>query len=92
MNTINKTSRILGVAFLFQFVTSFSNGLFLQPAWLVPDNISQTMLNIANAPWLMRTSIFLDMLTALGVIFLGVMKWTLLSRHTLSKIMSTSFL
>jgi hypothetical protein len=73
MDTVNKSSRILGVAFLLQFVTSFSGGVFLQSAWLVPDNISQTMLNIANNPWLLRANILFDMLTALGVIFLGVM-------------------
>jgi hypothetical protein len=72
MNTVNKTSRILGVAFLLQFVTSFGSGVFLQSAWLVPDDISQTMLNIANNTGLVRANIFLDMLTALGVIFLGV--------------------
>ncbi|MBN1995328.1 MAG: DUF4386 domain-containing protein [Anaerolineae bacterium] len=71
MNTVNKTSRVLGIAFLLQFVTSFSSGVFLQPAWLAPDDISQTMLNVANNAWLVRANILLDMLTALGVIFLG---------------------
>jgi hypothetical protein len=71
MNNDNKTSRILGAAFLLQFVTSFSSGLFLQPAWVVPGNIGETMLKIENNPWLMRANILLDMLTALGIIFLG---------------------
>jgi hypothetical protein len=71
MNNDNKTSRILGAAFLLQFVTSFSSGLFLQPAWIVPGNIGETMLKIENNPWLMRANILLDMLTALGIIFLG---------------------
>ncbi len=71
MNTVNKTSRVLGVAFLLQFVTSLSSGTFLKQAWFVPGNISETMLKIANNPGLMRTTILLDMLTALGVIFLG---------------------
>ena len=35
MSTNKKVSRILGVAFLLQFVTSFSSGSFIQPAWLV---------------------------------------------------------
>jgi hypothetical protein len=72
MNTVNKTSRILGIAFLLQFVTSFGNAVFLRPTWFVPGNMNETMLKIAEFPWLMRTTIFLDMLTALGVIFLGV--------------------
>ena len=70
MNT-QKVSRVLGIAFLFQFVTSVASGLFLRPAWLVPDNISETMLKIAGNPGVLRTNILLDMLTALGVIFLG---------------------
>jgi hypothetical protein len=71
MNTVNRTSRILGVAFLLQFVTSFSSGVFLQPVWLVPDNISESMIKISDNPSLMRANILLDMLTALGIIFLG---------------------
>ena len=71
MNAINKTSRVLGFAFLLQFVTSFSSGVFLRQAWVVPGNIGETMINIASKPWLMRTNILVDMLTALGIIFLG---------------------
>ncbi|MBN1658260.1 MAG: DUF4386 domain-containing protein [Anaerolineae bacterium] len=68
-----KPSRILGVAFLLQFVTSFSSGVFVQPLWLVPGDIGATMLNIAENVALMRANILLDMLTALGIIFLGAM-------------------
>jgi hypothetical protein len=81
MNAVNKTSRVLGVAFLLQFVTSFSSGAFLRSAWLVPENISETMLKIANNPWLMRATILLDMLTALGVIFLGAMLFLTLRKQ-----------
>jgi len=80
MNSVNKTSRVLGVAFLLQFVTSFSSGAFLRQAWYVPGNISETMLKIANNPWLIRTNIFLDMLTALGVTFLGVILFVTLRK------------
>lgn len=73
MDTANKTSRVLGIAFLLQFITSFSSGVFLKQAWLVPGNLRETMLRIADNPWLMRANILLDMLTALGVIFLGAM-------------------
>ena len=72
MNTINKTSRILGFAFLFQFVTSFSSGVFLKSAWFVTGDMSKTMLKIASNPLLFRANILLDMLTALGVTFLGI--------------------
>jgi hypothetical protein len=69
----NKTSRILGIAFLLQFITSLSSGMWLQPALIVPGNIRETMLRIAENPTLMRANVLVDMLTALGVIFLGAM-------------------
>jgi len=67
MNAVNKTFRILGVAFLLQFVTSLISGVILQPALIVPGNISESMINIANNAWLMRANILVDMLTALGI-------------------------
>jgi hypothetical protein len=81
MNIVNKTSRVLGVAFLLQFVTSFTSSAILKQAWFVPGNISETMLKIADNPWLMRTTILLDMLTALGVIFLGVILFLTLRKQ-----------
>jgi hypothetical protein len=39
MNPNKKTSRVLGIAFLLQFITSISSGLFIRPLWLVPGNI-----------------------------------------------------
>jgi hypothetical protein len=81
MNTVNKTSRVLGVAFLLPFVTSFTSTAILKQAWFVPGNISETMLKIANNPWLMRTTILLDMLTALGVTFLGIILFLTLRKE-----------
>jgi len=73
MKPTNKTSRILGLAFLLQFVTSFGSGVMLKSAWFVEGDMGQTMLKIANDPQLFRAGILLDMLTALGVTFLGAM-------------------
>jgi len=73
MSVKNQTSRILGLAFLLQFITSVSSGLFFRPLWLVPDDIGATMLKIAENPNLLRANILVDMLTALGVIFLGAL-------------------
>jgi hypothetical protein len=81
MNTVKNTSRVLGVAFLLQFVTSFSSGVFLSNAWSVPGDISETMLKIANNTSLMRANILVDMLTALGVIFLGAMLFLTLRKQ-----------
>jgi hypothetical protein len=71
MNSDNKTTRILGAAFLVQFITSIFSGTVLRQAWFVPGNIGETMATIANKPWLMQATILVDMLTALGIIFLG---------------------
>jgi len=81
MNTFNKVSRVLGFAFLFQFVTSFSSGVFLRQAWFVQGNIGETMLKIASKPWLLQATILVDMLTALGVIFLGAMLFVTLRKQ-----------
>jgi hypothetical protein len=43
MNVVNKTSRVLGIAFLLQFVTSFSSGVFLKPALFVTGNINESI-------------------------------------------------
>ncbi len=81
MTTVNKTSRILGLAFLLQFITSFTSSAILKQAWFVQGNMSETMLKIANNPTLIRTTILLDMLTSLGVIFLGAILFITLRKQ-----------
>lgn len=72
MDTTPGRSRILGLAFLLQFITSFFfSGIWLKPAWLTPDDIEATLFKIAEKPWLLQANILADVLTALGVIFLG---------------------
>lgn len=82
MNTTNKVSRVLGVAFLLQFITSVSSGLFIRPLWLVSDDIAATMLKIAESPGTLRANILVDMLTALGVIFLGAILFVTLRKQS----------
>jgi hypothetical protein len=81
MTSVNKTSRILGLAFLLQFITSFTSSAILKQAWFVQGNMSETMLKIANNPTLIRTTILLDMLTSLGVIFLGAILFITLRKQ-----------
>jgi hypothetical protein len=81
MSSVHKASRVLGVAFLFQFITSLSSATLLGPAWIVPDNISESMVKIADNTWLLRVNILVDMLTALGVIFLGAMLFVTLRKQ-----------
>lgn len=85
MITDNNPSRILGVAFLLQFVTSLISGTILRPALIVPGNINESMVNIASNAWLMRANILVDMFTALGIIFLGAILFITL-RHQSEKI------
>lgn len=81
MNTVNKTSRILGLAFLLQFITSFGSAMFLQATWYVPGNMSETLIKIASNPSTLRVNILFDVLTALGVIFLGAMLFITLRKQ-----------
>jgi hypothetical protein len=81
VNTVKKVSRVLGWAFLFQAITSLLSGAVLESAWFVEGNISQTMTNIANHAGLMRANILVDMLTALGIIFLGSILFIYLRKY-----------
>ena len=80
MNIQHKT-RILGVAFLLQFITSFSSGTFVKPLWFVPGDMQATMLKVAENPGFLRANILVDMLTALGVIFLGAVLFSTLKKE-----------
>lgn len=82
MNT-NRKTRILGVAFLLQFITSLSSGTLIMPLWLVPDDIGATMLKIAENPSVLRINILVDMLTALGVILLGTVLFDTLKKQNM---------
>jgi hypothetical protein len=82
MPTETRTTRILGIAFLLQFITSLSSGVWFKAAWFVPEDMSATMLKMATNPGLVRANILVDMLTALGVTFLGGMLYlTLRKQH-----------
>jgi hypothetical protein len=40
MDTVKRGSRILGLAFLLQFITSISSGVLLRPLWFVPGDMA----------------------------------------------------
>jgi hypothetical protein len=71
MRAIARANRILGVAFLLQFATSFASSVLLRRAWYVPEEMGATLTRITQAAmWF------------LGVIFLGAMLYvTLESRN-----------
>jgi len=81
MNAVNKTSRILGIAFLLQFVTSLGSAMLLRQAWLVAGDMSASMIKLANNAALLRANVIVDMLTALGIIFLGCMLFITLGKQ-----------
>jgi hypothetical protein len=81
MVAIDKASRVLGVAFLLQAITSLTSGLILKLVLTVPGNISDTMIKIANNAGLMRATILGEMLTALGIIFLGAALFVVLRKQ-----------
>lgn len=81
MNAANRTSRILGAAFVLQFVTSILSGTLLRQSWFVTGDINASLIKIANNTALLRANIIVDMLTALGVIFLGSMLFITLRKQ-----------
>ena len=87
MKTNNKSLRILGVAFLFQFFTSIISSAIILPqasgisAMSTPDNIGESLTRIANHPGLMMADILGEMLTALGIAFLGAMLFVALKKY-----------
>jgi len=80
MNSVKKTSIVLGVAFLLEFITNIVNGMVLRPKLIATGNIIESMTNIANNAWLMKTYILADMIIALGVVFLGAVLFIVLKK------------
>jgi hypothetical protein len=52
MSTASKTSRLLGVVFLLQFVTSVASAKLLRAIGVVTGNMSESTIKIANNAWL----------------------------------------
>lgn len=90
MNTKNGTSRMLGIAFLLQAVTSLASGMAEKLALIVPGNIGRSMVNIANNPWLLRATVFGEMITAAGIIFLGAVLYVVVRKQN-EKLALTGF-
>jgi len=80
MNSVKKTSIVLGIAFLLELITNVVNGMVLRPALITIGNITESMANIANNVWLMKTYILVDIITALGIVFLGAVLFIVLRK------------
>ena len=81
MSSENSSSKVLGVAFLLQAITSLLSGLILRVALIVPGNISESMIRIAGHAWLMRANILGEVATAAGIIFLAAVLFVTLREH-----------
>lgn len=88
MNPTSQTSRILGIAFLFQFFTAFTSSAIILPmatglpaSLSVPEDVSGNLIQLANNAWLMRINILGEMLTTLGIVFLGTALFITLRRQ-----------
>lgn len=47
MNSVRKTSIVLGIAFLLELITNVVNGMLLRPLLITTGNIIESMANIA---------------------------------------------
>jgi len=80
MNSERKLSGALGTAFLFQATTSLISGV-IPMSLIVPGNVGQSMINIAGHAGLMRANFLGDLITAVGVITLGVLLFVVLRKY-----------
>lgn len=67
--------RLLGFAFLLQAVTALFGSAVLLDALFVDGDIVATMTNIAANPVQLRAGVLVETITAMGIIFLGVMMY-----------------
>lgn len=81
MSSTGNISRLLGPAFLIQGVASLVGGIVFKSALMVSGNISETMTNIVNNATLMRANILVEMITYMGIIFLGAVLFTTLKHQ-----------
>lgn len=81
MKTVkNKFTLAMGIALLLQAAAPFFSGVFLFDPLVDKTDISQTMLNLAGNPFNAQLSIFLDIIAVMGVIWLGVLFYSLLQK------------
>lgn len=81
MKTINNRFTLaLGIALLLQAVTSLVSGGILFAPLVDKTDIATTMTNIAQNQFKADLSIFLDIVTAIGIVWLAVLLFSLLRK------------
>jgi len=81
MNSVKKTSIVLGIAFILEVITNIINGMALRPALITTGNIIESMTKIANNAMLMKTYILFDLIVALEIVFLGAVLFIVLKKR-----------
>lgn len=87
MTLIHNGSRILGFALLLQFLTAFMSMAIILPmatgvqGFGLPEDMGQTMFHLAERAGLVYLNILLELVTAVGVIFLGAVLFSILSKR-----------
>lgn len=85
-----KKTRLLGLAFLLQFITSIFSGTILNRALFGTGDMHEILNRIVENPLLLRTYILVDIFTALGIVFLGAVLFITLRKQN-EKIALTAF-
>lgn len=81
MKTIkNRYTAALGIALLLQATTSLISGGVLFAPLVNKTDIGQTMINIAHNQFSAHLSIFLDIVTAIGIVWLAVLFFSFLRK------------
>jgi hypothetical protein len=80
MNSDKNTPRLLGAAFLLQAVAS-AVWTYLLSSLTVTGDISASMTNIASNATQMRASIVFTMITAIGIVMIGVLMYAILKNQ-----------
>jgi hypothetical protein len=80
MNSDKNTVRFLGAAFLLQAIASLVWTLLLSSLIVIGD-ISASMTNISNNALRMRASIVVAMITAIGIVMIGVLMYVILKKQ-----------
>ena len=84
MNTEKNNSRVLGAAFLLQIVVSVAamiTEIRIKQDLIVPGNMGESLINIADNAWLLRLNILGEMLATATLIFLGAMLYVTLKKQ-----------
>ncbi len=81
MKTLNnRFTAALGIALLLQAITSLVSGGILFAPLVDKNDIGKTMINIAQNQFKADLSMFLDIVTALGIVWLAVLFFSLLRK------------